>query len=295
MKASSFAYFLKEGLRNLWANRLMSLASIGVLLACLILMGNTVLLSVNVNNVVGKIQNTNEILVYLNDGMTNTQITDIGKQIKDNNNITECIYISKGQAFEEYKKSLGDNADVLNGLEKDNPLPDSYKIKLKDLSKTQDTVKQLKKITGVLKVTSNNDFADKLVKLRTQINFIIGVVVLVMFLISLFIIVNTIKIALYIRKREINIMKYVGATNWFIRWPFVFEGLYIGLIAGVVSFFLQWVMYQYVMSNIVGIMGNLNPTPFGQVLGYVLLGFVGSGVLVGVFGSIISIRKYLKV
>jgi cell division transport system permease protein len=295
MKASSFIYFLREGFRNLWANRLMSIASIGVLMACLILMGNTILLSVNINTVVKKIENTNEVLIYLNDGLNDKQISDIGKQIKANKNISECIYISKEQALKDYKARLGENADLLAGLEQDNPLPNAYKVKLNDLSKIQTTVSQMKKITGVLKVTNNNEFAQKLVNLRSTISIGIVWVVALMFLVSLFIIVNTIKIALYIRKREINIMKYVGATNWFIRWPFVFEGLFIGIIAGVVSFFLQWLMYHYVMSNIVGLMGNLKPILFGQLAGSIFLGFVGAGILVGACGSLISIRKYLKV
>ena len=125
MKTSSLTYFLKEGLRNLWANRLMSLASIGVLMACMILMGNTILLSFNINTVVKKIENTNEVLVYLKDEIADKQILDIGKQLKANKNISECIYISKEQALSDYKKRLGDNADLLAGLDKDNPLPNA--------------------------------------------------------------------------------------------------------------------------------------------------------------------------
>ena len=294
MKATSFIYFLREGLRNLWANRLMSMASVGVLLACLILMGNTILLSVNINDVVKKIENTNEVLIYLDDGLTSQQITDIGNQFKANTNISECIYISKEQALAQYKKSLGSNADVLSGLDT-NPLPNAYQVKIKDLSKIQATVNNLKQTTGVLKVTINNDFTQKLIDIRTTINYGIIFVVILMFLVSMFIIVNTIKIALYIRKREINIMKYVGATNWFIRWPFIFEGLFIGIIAGTISFFLQWFMYNFVMSNIVGLIGNLKPVLFEQLAGYVFLGFIGAGIFVGVCGSIISIRRYLRV
>ena len=294
MKASSFIYFIKEGLRNLWANRLMSLASVGVLMACLILMGNTILLSANVNNVVKKIESVNEVLIYLNDGLSDKQISDVGTQIKDNTNISECTFISKEQALDEYKKSLGSNASILSELD-GNPLPNAYQIKLKDLSKMQVTVNQMSEITGVLKVATNEDFSKKLVDLRSKIGIGIIVVVAIMFLVSLFIIVNTIKIALYIRKREINIMKYVGATNWFIRWPFVFEGIFVGLIAGVISFFAQMFMYNFVMSGFVGLIGDLQPIDFSQLSGFVFLGFVGAGILVGVCGSIISIRKYLKV
>ena len=211
----------------------------------------------------------------------------------DMSNIEDCIFVPKEDAFAAQLESMGDDAVLLEGLD-ENPLPDAYKVVVKDLTMFDQTVSELKAMQNVENVRENSDLADKLVNVRKAVTIVIAGMVALLFIVSLFIISNTIRITMFSRKLEISIMKAVGATNWFIRWPFMIEGMVIGVTSSLVSFGLLAGLYQgmiYVFKNMLAI---FTPVSFGAYAGWILLIFMGIGIFTGSFGSLISMGKYLK-
>ena len=293
MKGASLKYLTKEGFRNVWVNRLMSLASVTVLLACLVIIGLGAMLYFNVNSLLDTIERQNVVMVYVSDSATEEQTTQMGNQIKVMDNIETCIFIPKEDAFQAQLESMGDDAVLLEGLD-ENPLPDAYKVVVADLSRFDETVEQLRKLDFVEKVRENDDVADKLVSIRRAVTIVSAGIVLLLFFVSLFIISNTIKITMFSRKLEISIMKAVGATNWFIRWPFMVEGVLLGIIAGVVSFGVLAGLYQGMVLLFNNMLALFNPVAFADYSIPIFIIFIAVGVFTGSFGSLISMGKYLK-
>ena len=293
MKGASLKYLTKEGFRNVWVNRLMSLASITVLMACLVIIGLGSMIYFNINALLDNIESQNVVMVYVQDGVSDEDTTKMGNEIKVMNNIEDCIFVPKEDAFAAQLESMGDDAVLLEGLD-ENPLPDAYKVVVKDLTMFDQTVSELKAMQNVENVRENSDLADKLVNVRKAVTIVIAGMVALLFIVSLFIISNTIRITMFSRKLEISIMKAVGATNWFIRWPFMIEGMVIGVTSSLVSFGLLAGLYQgmiYVFKNMLAI---FTPVSFGAYAGWILLIFMGIGIFTGSFGSLISMGKYLK-
>ena len=293
MKGASLKYLTKEGFRNVWVNRLMSLASITVLMACLVIIGLGSMIYFNINALLDNIESQNVVMVYVKDGVSDEDTTRMGNEIKVMNNVEDCIFVPKEDAFAAQLESMGEDAVLLEGLD-ENPLPDAYKVVVKDLTIFDQTVSELKAMQNVENVRENSDLADKLVSVRKAVTIVIAGMVALLFIVSLFIISNTIRITMFSRKLEISIMKAVGATNWFIRWPFMIEGMVIGVTSGLVSFGLLAGLYQgmiYVFKNMLAI---FTPVSFGAYAGWILLIFMGIGIFTGSFGSLISMGKYLK-
>mgnify|MGYP003290428776 FL=1 len=293
MKGASLKYLTKEGFRNVWVNRLMSLASITVLMACLVIIGLGSMIYFNINALLDNIESQNVVMVYVQDGVSDEDTTKMGNEIKVMNNIEDCIFVPKEDAFAAQLESMGEDAVLLEGLD-ENPLPDAYKVVVKDLTMFDQTVSELKAMQNVENVRENSDLADKLVSVRKAVTIVIAGMVALLFIVSLFIISNTIRITMFSRKLEISIMKAVGATNWFIRWPFMIEGMVIGVTSSLVSFGLLAGLYQgmiYVFKNMLAI---FTPVSFGAYAGWILLIFMGIGIFTGSFGSLISMGKYLK-
>ena len=293
MKGASLKYLTKEGFRNVWVNRLMSLASITVLMACLVIIGLGSMIYFNINALLDNIESQNVVMVYVKDGVSDEDTTRMGNEIKVMNNVEDCIFVPKEDAFAAQLESMGEDAVLLEGLD-ENPLPDAYKVVVKDLTMFDQTVSELKAMQNVENVRENSDLADKLVSVRKAVTIVIAGMVALLFIVSLFIISNTIRITMFSRKLEISIMKAVGATNWFIRWPFMIEGMVIGVTSGLVSFGLLAGLYQgmiYVFKNMLAI---FTPVAFGAYAGWILLIFMGIGIFTGSFGSLISMGKYLK-
>ena len=293
MKGASLKYLIREGFRNVWVNRLMSLASITVLMACLVIIGLGSMIFFNISALLDNIESQNVVMVYIQDGVSDEDTTMIGNNIKVMENIEDCIFVPKEDAFAAQLESMGDDAILLEGLD-ENPLPDAYKVVVKDLTKFDATVAQLKALPNIENVRENSDLADKLLNVRKAVTIVIAGMVSLLFIVSLFIISNTIRITMFSRKLEISIMKAVGATNWFIRWPFMIEGMVIGVTSGLVSFALLAGLYQgmiYVFKNMLAI---FTPVAFGDYAGTILLIFMGIGIFTGSFGSLLSMGKYLK-
>lgn len=293
MKGASLKYLTKEGFRNVWVNRLMSLASVTVLMACLVIIGLGAMIFFNIDALLDTIESQNVVMVYVADGTTDEQTSQLGNQIKTMSNIEDCVFVPKEDAFQAQLESMGDDAVLLDGLD-ENPLPDAYKVTVKDLEQFRPTVESLRSMEFVDNVRENGDIADKLVDIRKAVSVVIIGMVSLLFIVSLFIISNTIRITMFSRKLEISIMKAVGATNWFIRWPFMIEGMVLGVIAGIVSFGVLAGLYQgmvYVFRNILAI---FTPVGFSGYAVYILLIFLAIGIFTGTFGSLISMGKYLK-
>ena len=295
MKGTSLKYLTHEGFRNVWVNRLMSLASVTVLMACLIIMGAGIMIYFNINNVVDKVQSQNVVMVYVADDASEDETTHIGTSLKGISNVESCEFVPKEVAFQEHIQSMGGDAALFEGFD-EIPLPDAYKVTVKDLSQFENTVSQIKQINKVDSVRENSDLASKLLSLRHAVSIVSVGLVVMLFLVALFIISNTIRITMFSRKLEISIMKAVGATNWFIRWPFMIEGMILGTISGIVSLGVLWGLYavaEKVFAQTLSLIG-FSLVPFSAYWWQILLVFVAIGLFTGGFGSLVSMAKYLK-
>lgn len=291
----SFRYLFKEGVRNIWSNRTMSLASVGVLVSCLLLTGAAFLFSMNISAAMKTIEGNNSVKVYMQQGLPVLSSVKAGQEIKKLDNIKSCKFVPKDEAIEKVMNMLGEkDASLLAGLSgKDNPLPDAYQVSFKDLSKYKTTVEQIKKIAGVGSVNDYSDIAAKLTKLDHMITTGGFWIILLLSLVSLFIISNTIRATMFSRRLEISIMKSVGATNWFIRVPFIVEGVIIGLISGV----LASMLLQLIYGKLTGMLTSITmfaPIPMGSISGALTGVFLLAGGIFGALGGAISIGKYLK-
>ena len=300
MKGASLGYLTREGFRNVWVNRLMSLASITVLMACLVIIGLGSMLFFNINALLDTIESQNVIMVYIEDGTTDPQIEELKENIKDLGKddimdlglVKDCEFVSKEEAFEKSKAEMGEDAVLLEGME--NPMPDAFKVVVRDMNKFRETVDGLHKLEYVEAIRENSDVADKLIDIRQAVSVVVVGMVLLLFIVSLFIIANTIRITMFSRKLEISIMKAVGATNWFIRWPFMVEGVVIGIISSLISFGVLAGLYAVIAHVFKDLLDLFQPVSFGPYAGYILLMFAVIGMFTGSVGSLISMGRYLK-
>ena len=301
MRGSSFGYLLREGAKNIYANRLMSFASIGTLVACMLLIGGSLLFSMNINRAVGYVEQQNEVEVELDDGLSEEQIHEVDKEIALIDNVYERKFVSKDALMEELKAQSEDLAALLDGLEEDNPLYDSYRLKVKDLSRLSSTVLKLESLEGISAVRAPDMVGEIMTNVKRAVSSAGYFIVAILLVVSLVIMGNTIKVTVFNRRKEINIMKYVGATDAFIRLPFFVEGFLLGLLSALISFGLLWAGYNYILDVI-----SQNPStwmtqvysniiPFNEIAVQMLVWFLGGGVFIGVFGSMFFVNKYLKV
>ena len=293
MKMHEIEYLVKEGCRNTWQNRLMALASAGVLVCCLLLTGFAYLVFVNVDQMFHNAYEQNVMAVYLDATQTDEQVTEIGITLNNMENVASVEYLSKEDFLAQYAGSL-ESETMESFMGENNPLPDTYIVSLKELTPFEDTLNQIGAIPGVEEVSYDADTAETLTAVRRVVLAAGGCIVVVLLIVSLFIIVNTIKLTVHNRRLEIYIMKSVGATDGFIRFPFVVEGLLVGATAGAVGYGLISLLYYTAMKNFTFENPLLALVPFNTQWLPLLIGFLGGGMLVGVCGSVISMTKYLK-
>lgn len=289
-------YLTKEGFRNVRVNHLMSIASIAVLMSCLVMMGMAFMLIVNVSGVMDNVESQNVVMVYVEDGVEGDELTALREKITLMMNVKKCEFVDKETAFEQQLSELGTDATYFEGVE--NPLPDLFEVSVSDMTQFDQTVSELKQLDGVDTVRDNSNIASTLVKIRQTILYIsIGVIAILLF-ISLFIIANTVRITMYNRRLEINIMKSVGATNWFIRWPFMVEGMTLGLISGLLSLAIVWGVYYLISPSVSSMLSMVSSefqiVAFADYVVYMLAAFLIIGIVSGGIGSLFSIQKYLR-
>ena len=288
----SFGYLLKEGIKSLWKNRTMTIASIAVLLSCLLLTGAAELITLNVSSVVEDIGGENVTRVFLEQEVTDLEAVYIQDEIGKLSNVSETAFVSKDDAIKEYEDTLRE--DIFSQMQGEgNPLPNSVDVTLTDLSLYDETMAQITAIEGVDEVRDTREIASKLTSLSTLVSSMSLWIVLALSIISIFIISNTIRMTMYSRRFEISIMKSVGATDTFIRIPFVFEGMIIGLISGVIGSLLLTLVYDAVMKGVQNII-QFKFIPYDNLAIYVWVIFIVAGMLIGMLGSILSIGRYLR-
>lgn len=293
MKKLKIKYFFKEGCKNIWSNGMMSASSILVMICCMILTGGAMLISVNLNKTLKSIENQNSITVFLNDDVrSQSKISEVKNKILQNSNIIGCEYYSSEEATEKYHDVLGDNLYEIIKEDK-NTFPESFHVTMKDLSLYDKTVSAISSIEEVQSVGDRSETAEKLSNLSKLISQGGIWIVLSLGMVSLFIISNTIKITMHNRRFEISIMKSVGATNGFIKAPFIIEGAIIGFVSAVFSTFILNFVYEKFLNIINGIM-PFNFVSFSTIFWNVFGSFVSVGIAFGVIGSLISLQRYLS-
>ncbi len=301
MRSGSFTYLFKQGITNIWLNRVMSLASVGILTACLIIVGGAALLSINVRDVFAAIEQENEVVVFVADDASEAEISTLGKSITAMEQVNTIEYVSKADALAEQKEYMGDEGYLLDGLEDDNPYPASYRIQMKELNGMSEFKTQLEALPSVDSVSAPTLLADTLTGIERTLFIFGGIIVGILLIASLVVINNTIKLTVFSRRREINIMKYVGATNAFIRFPFVIEGIALGLISAIIAFFVLLAVYQSLSNMLVS-----SPVPwiaslsgsfisFWSIWHWLAGAFAIGGTLIGALGSSAAMRQHLKV
>ena len=301
MKWSSFQYLTKQGLHNLRANRLMSLASIGVLTACLLLTGIAGLFSANVNSLVEYLGDQNETVVYLDQGISDEELASVDQTLRSMPGLAAVTYVSQEEVLETYKGYMSEYADLFNDFEEDNPFHANYRVVLEDLNQLDEMIAQLEQIDGVYSVSAPTQLSSVFLTIQRAVTYAGWALVAVLALVSVVVISNTIRLTVFARRKEINIMKYVGATNGFIRWPFFVEGTSVGLISGLLAAGLVIGAYALVVNRIGAMSGFWGPIlgscllRVGQVWPVVLGAFLIFGVVIGSIGTATSIRKYLEV
>ena len=302
MKFSNFKYLVKQGFLNFKENRLMSFASIGVVVSCLIIVGICGLLAININNFANFLGSQNELVVYIYDDATQDEIDAIDSFIKSNENIATYNFVSKEEALEEQMGYLGEYGELLESYQGDeNPLPASFRCTVKNLSAIQQTSDELSVLDGVELLSTPTELASVLITLKNAAFYGgFGVLAILVF-VSIVVISNTIRLTVFARRKEIGIMKFVGATNGFIRLPFIVEGVIIGTIAAVVTFGVlsggYWYLLHYLTTTATGWLAMVSTVliTYADIWYYMLAIFLGFGWFIGAVGSAISMKRYLKV
>lgn len=293
MRINNLNYYIKQASKSFRQNKLMSIASVTTTFAALFILGIFILLTLNVNYWAEDFSRSCQIQVFLSDDVINEDYDAIGAEILKISSVEEIEKYTKTQIFEEMRVKLKEKANILDGLENDNPFRNSFKITLSDLNETKNVIKELEKIEGIENITDFQESATMIVNVVDTIKAASLWLVLLLLVISAFIVSNSVKISVYARRREINIMKYVGATDWFIRWPFVIEGVIIGIYGALICFAVMWIAYAGISANISIPMFSL--LPFGEIWPSLAASFIIVGVVIGAIGSIFSVRKHLKV
>lgn len=295
MKLYNISYFLREGIHSIFTHRLMSLAAMSVITACLLLMGSFTLVASNIDRLLDDIREKNKVVAFVEETYTEEQSRALRDEILAVPQVASVEYMTKQEALDEFKSDFGDESELLDGLDERNPLRDRYTITLHNIEETQEAADNLELIEGVAKVSARSDISDKIVQVSDVVTIVCISLVLILILVSIFIISNTVNLTMFNRREEIAIMKMIGATNGFIRFPFVIEGLLIGIAGAAVALLLQWVVYEYIVASALSGISFIPTLPFGDCVGYISAIFFGTGIIVGGVGSAITLRKFLKV
>lgn len=274
----------------------MTLASVGIVIASLVLFGTFVLLGMNLNYIGDQIKEQCEVNVYLPREMSRDEVRRIGSELAEIDNVKEAQLYTKEERFDNFKEgNYEEQADVIDMLEQDNPLRDSYILTLEDVGGAQAVAEAAAKVEGVEEVVNSRHLIQRIIAITNAIRHISIWLILVLAIVSVFIISNTIKLGMFSRRKEINIMKFVGATNWFIRWPFIIEGMFLGIVGAAIASGIVLLGYNSIYVGIQEFMGNIKFLEMYEVVGTVIAGFLIMGVGMGMIGSAMSIRKHLHV
>lgn len=295
MFSNQIWYHIKEGFRSIFTHGLMSFASVCMIVACLLIMGSFSLVAVNINEMLGQLEDENEFLAYVDESLDSGQSMSLQAKLASIPNVASATYTSKEEALKNFQAEQG-NEVLFQNIPADS-LRDRYSIHVEDIELMEQTVAEVEAVTGIAETRAALEIAEGFVMLRNVATAIALILVAMLVLISIFIIANTIKLATFSRREEIAIMKMCGATNWFIRWPFLVEGLLLGLMGGLVAYVCQWGVYSLIGKAMAesGILEIITMIPFHNLAGVVLPVFVAVSLVIGGGGSAFAIRKFLQV
>lgn len=288
-------YYLSEGFHSIFTHGFMSFAAVCMIVACLLIMGSFTLVAVNLDQLLGSFEAENEFLAYIDENYTTEEAQALQTKIESIPNVKQAIFVTREEALQEYKEGRADNS-LLDQMPA-SALRDRYRIHVADIEQMSSTVEAVKGIEGVANVRAAIDIANGFVLARNIATGVAVILVGILLIVSLFIISNTIRLATFYRREEIAIMKMCGATDAFIRWPFVVEGMILGLLGAVLAFLAQWGVYEIAVKLIVQNNG-LSPMvmlPYGEMAPNILGAFCVTGFVIGVGGSLLAIRKFLQV
>ena len=290
-----FKFFIREGAGNMFSHGFMSFAAIGITVACLLIMGTFTLVAYNANVNLADLQQENAVLAFVDDALTEQEARALQTKIENVNNVADCTFMSRDEAKENYIARY--DGDELYGDLPADVFRHRYVIHVTDPDRIMETKEAVEQVEGIAKARADQAVAEGFTTARNVAGIISIALIAILLLVSVFIISNTIKLTTFDRRDEIAIMKMVGATNGFIRWPFVYEGMLLGLFSAVIAFGLQWLLYTAVARGIgtSDTLQILTVVPFVKIWKPVALVFLGAGILVGVGGSLTAIRRFLRV
>ena len=295
VRGNNAKYYFAEGFRSIFTHGFMSFAAVCMIVACLLIMGSFSLVAVNMDSMLGNLEQENEFLAYIDESYTTQQAQALLDDIEGVQNVSSAEFISRDEAMEEFLAGREEN-ELLESLPPE-VLRDRFSIRVVDIELMAQTVNLVEGVTGVAKVSAALEIAQGFVMVRNIATGIALVLIGILLFIALFIISNTIKLATFYRREEISIMKMCGATNSFVRWPFVVEGMILGMLGALVAFSMQWGIYQLIQAMMISSDGFMLVTmiPFAAMASKMLMIFCGTGLFIGVVGSLLAIRKFLQV
>lgn len=297
MKYSVLGYLIGEGFRNVLKNKKSTIASLMIMCATMFVFGIFFLIGENVQGVMKQVEEQQAMQVFINPDATEQEIADMGNKIRSLQYVNQAEYVTKEDALNIVKSWLKDRQELIEPYTKNNPFKASYVVTLTDLTKINEVYSQVKDLDNIASVRLRDDTINKLIDIANGVRTVSAVILILLILISVFIISNTIKLTVHARRKEISIMKYVGATNGFIRWPFMVEGIIIGVTAALLSVFFLGIAYNYVIGQTVGMVEKIQISllQFSETFNILIIIYLVLGIGIGTIGSAISMRKYLEV
>ncbi len=295
MKVRTIEYYIREVFISLRRNNWMSVASIGTVAVSLFIFGMFLMMVMNMNKLAENMESQVQINVYLLDKVDREQARDIEKDLKEIEGVESVGFVTKDEAMERFKDRLGDQKTLLDALDETNPLPDSFEVTVTNSDLVKTAAEKMEKIDGVECAKYGQDVMEHLFEITRLLRIFGFTLMLVLAFATLFIISNTIRLTVFARRKEIAIMKYVGATDWFIRWPFVMEGMVLGLFGSIIAAMVLRTAYTAMAEKVYDTLAFFPLIPEQPFLTYITIIVVISGMVVGAIGSAVSIKKFLKV
>ena len=299
MNYNVFGYLLGEGFRNFLKNKKSTGASLMIMCATMLIFGLFFIIGENVNNIMREIETQQGMQVFLVKDATEEQITQFGEKLRSLDGVNKVEFVSEEDALNQVKEQMKDKQFLLSGYDENNPFSASYIVTLTDLTLSDQVKTQISSFENVKNIQSRDETIAALIKIANGVRIVSGIILVLLIVISVFIIANTIKLTVHARRKEISIMKYVGATNGFIRWPFIVEGIIIGVVAALISILILGVSYNLITDNIMNsaIVSAINMSllTFSDMFTLIIAVYLGLGIGIGTLGSVISMRKYLEV
>ena len=294
MKLNRLGYLIKSGFTGIFSHGLMSFATVTITMACLIIMGSFGLLVVNINEMIADLESENEVVAFIDENLTEEEARAIESLIEAVPNVADAQFMSRAEAMENFQEDY--DPELFDSLD-ESVFRHRYIIQLTDISLMSQTEADLENVDGVAKVNAHLDYAQGFITARNIVIIVSLALIIILIVVSFFIMTNTIKLATFTRREEIAIMRMVGASNGFIRCPFIVEGLVLGILGGLLAFIIEWGLYSLLLNRVMGGVTStlITLVPFSAVMWPLLIAFLGVGILVGVFGGSSAIRNYLKV